>query len=368
MHKSYYFDNAALGDIVRRGDTPFLLLNRGRFAELFKHFTQFGKVYYPAKSNDHVDVLREVARLGGCFDVDGISHIRQLLSLGVSPDRIQFGIPVKKQQDVEDALNLNIGRFVVDSISEYKKISRFGKKVGFLVRIAISDILDFSDVSLRKWGMPLVNVADMRELIKQDGNEFLGISFYIPQELYTQTNFSKTLARITKVFEGDAFQVLDIGGGLDNSFSDDFRKDLASVKKTLNISDIVLEPGRNLLDPCIDMVVSVVGVCKREDQRWAYIDAGIYSGLLDAVIKKRTFEILTFSDTEQSAEYRYFVAGPTSDSLDFLGEYSFGTELNADDRLIIKNCGAYTYALRTKFGGIDGLGLHVVEKRGPYEL
>jgi len=359
MHRAQS-NNVALNRIIRDGSTPLLLFDTRLFAEIFQHFAQFGLVYYPVKSNDHDEILKAVARLGGSFDVDGISHIRKLVALSVSPDRIQFGIPVKKSQDIELALDLQIRRFVVDSPTEYQKISKFREKAGFLVRAAIWDMVDSPDVSTRKWGMPLANIGEMRDLIEQDGNNFLGVSFYIPQELYTPTNFSKVLRRITSAFEGQSFQVLDIGGGLDNSFSDDFGKDLDVARQKLNLRDIILEPGRNLLDPCIDMLVSVIGVCQRGHERWAYIDAGIYSGLLDAVIKKKTFEILSPTGSNQPPSYNYFIAGPTSDSLDFLGQYSFPRELEAGDRLIAKNCGAYTYVLRTKFGGIDGLELQVV--------
>jgi diaminopimelate decarboxylase len=210
--------------------------------------------------------------------------------------------------------------------------------------------------------MSIKSAIKLARVIENDGNKFLGISFYLPRELYSPENFSSVLDSVTKAFRGRKLSVLDIGGGLDDSFSPDFQRKLEKIKRTLDVQLLTLEPGRNLLDPCIDMVVSVIGLCKRGGYLWAYVDAGIYSGLLDIKLIRKVFEISTLADTKLSPNkrYRYLICGPSSDSLDILGEYRFNVPLNVGDRLRIKNCGAYSFVMRTHFDGSDDLTLQVI--------
>jgi len=337
--------------------TPFFIFRKEEFRKLFKHFSQFGKVFYPVKANDHIEVLKEVEALSGCFEVDGIYHIERLLSIGVSPEKLQFSIPIKKPNGVKKALKYGVNRFIIDTEEEYLKIGQNRKNIQFIIRVSIADILNIKEVCYNKWGIPIKRAIELANIIENDGNHFLGISFYLSQEIYNSENFSTVLDCIAKNFKGRSLSVLDIGGGLDDSFSSNFHNKIKEIKELLNIDTIIVEPGRNLLDPCIDMVVSVIGTAKRGDNMWAYIDAGIYSGLLDYVIKDKVFEISILDRTEPSSKtYKYLLSGPTSDALDFLGEYSFKKQLNAGDKLIIKNCGAYTFVLGTHFSGFNHFG------------
>lgn len=347
---------------VGNNETPFFVFRKEQFKKLFIHFSKFGKIYYPVKANDHIEILREVDALGGCFEVDGLYHIEYLLSIGVSPEQIQFSIPIKKQNDVEKALEYGIKSFVIDTEEEYHKIAQKGKNIQFMIRISITDILHIQEISHSKWGMSLKKATTIANSIESDGNHFLGISFYLPKEIYNPENFTTVLDQISKNFKAKHLEVLDIGGGLDNSFSSNFKDELNKIKQLLNVGTIVVEPGRNLIDPCIDMVVSVIGISKRGRNMWAYIDAGIYSGLLDCIIKNKIFKmsILHKSGSPFSKTYKYAISGPTSDSLDFLGEYTFNAPLDVDDRLIIHNCGAYTYVLNTDFCGAKHFGFEVI--------
>lgn len=342
-------------------ETPFFIFNKNQFENLFDHFSRYGTIFYPVKTNDNIYLLREIASLGSSFETDGIYHIERLLSIGVSPEKIQFSIPIKKQNDIEKALKCGVNRFVVDTKEEYVRISKNSKDIQFIIRISINDILHIPEINYYKWGMPLHEAIDLAKIIENGGNSFLGISFYLPKDIFNSENFEKVLNHIGRNVPADYIKVLDVGGGLDNSFSPKFHNQIKNIKKSLNIESIILEPGRNLIDPCMDMIVSVIGVANRGNRMWAYIDTGIYSGLIDHVIKDRVFEILSFNSLESSLpkKFEYIISGPTSDTIDILGEYSFKVPLKVGDRLVIKNSGAYTSILTTNFCEIKHFGFSV---------
>ena len=323
-------------------------------------YSKFGDLYYPVKANDHKIILKEIDKLNGFFEVDGIYHITLLLSLGISPKKIQYSIPIKKELDIKRALELGVTRFVIDDSKEYKKISFFKYDVDYIIRISISDILDLDSFGFNKWGLPITNVKKLIKQIENDGNTFCGISFYLPKELFTSTNFSIMINRIIKEFHDVNIPIIDIGGGLDYYFSEEFEQEILKLKDRMKLNKIIVEPGRNLIDPCIDMIASVIGIRNFNKKLWAYIDVGIYSGLLDAIIKKKKFSIHNIQNNSIEGNFEYIIAGPSSDTIDIIGHYCFNSPLNEGDKLIIKECGSYTYVFRTHFGGFEQIDFVVV--------
>ena len=187
-------------NLLKSHSTPFLIFDIKKFKELFMNYSKFGGLYYPVKANDHKIILKEIDKLNGFFEVDGIHHINLLLSLGISPKKIQYSIPIKKESDIKRALELGVTRFVIDNSKEYKKISFFKYDVDYIIRISISDILDLDLFGFNKWGLPITNVKKLIKQIENDGNNFCGISFYLPKEIFTSTNFSIMINRIIKEF------------------------------------------------------------------------------------------------------------------------------------------------------------------------
>ena len=344
--------SARIRSSIPKRETPYFLFYKNEFRRLLKQYSELGQVYYPVKANDHVDILREVILGGGKFEVDGINQVMQLASLGVNMRSIQYGIPVRKNEEISEAVQLGVNRFVVDTEEEYRRVGIGRKDFEFMLRVSISDILKLDDPRYLKWGMRIQSARELGVKIENDGHKFLGLSFYLPSEVFNHKRFLAMINHIEETFHGTKLSVLDVGGGLDDSNTPSFRMKLAEVRKELQLDTIIVEPGRNLLDPCIDLVVSVIDVCQRGGDKWAFLDAGIYSGLLDHILKKRRFRIIKAFEPSsiRANKQTYMLSGPTSDSLDLLGKYSFAAPIVAGDRLLVKNCGAYTYVLRTHFG------------------
>ncbi len=335
---------------------PSFLLDRERLASLYLHFHGIGEVFYPVKANDHATVLSELARLGANFDVDTPAQIDLLSRLGVSSQRMQYGLPVRRESHLLAAIDRGVTRFVIDSSDEYERVSSKTRDALYLVRIAICDVIDCDSPHDHKWGISLDGGRRLAERIRSDGNQFLGLSFYLPKEKYSTENLQQLVKGIASHFRDLRVQILDIGGGLDDSSDPAFEDVILKVKHAVGPATIVVEPGRRLLDPAIDLLVEVVRVLDRIQGTWAYLDTGIYSGLLDAALKGRRFEIDNPKSVGESTgeEYHYILAGPTSDSLDTLGKYAFNLPVNAGDPLVIKACGAYTTSLTTPFSGFSG--------------
>ena len=94
----------------------------------------------------------------------------------------------------------------------------------------------------------------------------------------------------------------------------------------------------------------------RPDGRWVYLDAGIYSGLVETIGEAIRYPVLT----ERAGEpVPTTLAGPTCDSADILNPstpYLLPRTLQTGDRLILSATGAYvtTYS-SVWFNGFEPL-------------
>jgi diaminopimelate decarboxylase len=168
------------------------------------------------------------------------------------------------------------------------------------------------------------------------------------------------LSQVTRQFRNASLNVLNVGGGLDDSTEPDFREELAAARTELGLEVLIIEPGRRLLNPCVDLVATIVALRKRHGSTWIHLDAGIYQGLLDAALVGRHFPMTIVSNRRLGEDTSsYLVAGPSPDSLDFLGEYKFPGDVHVGDQVLISDCGAYTWTLRTAFGGMNSVGFEV---------
>jgi ornithine decarboxylase len=111
---------------------------------------------------------------------------------------------------------------------------------------------------------------------------------------------------------------------------------------------VMAEPGRFLVADAGTLVCRVIGTTLRRGTPWAYIDAGMYSGLLETTTGIR-FEM----QTERSGEIvPWTLAGPTCDAMDICSQdQPLPADLEEGDFIFVRNAGAYSYACSSTFNG-----------------
>ena len=101
-----------------------------------------------------------------------------------------------------------------------------------------------------------------------------------------------------------------------------------------------------------------------DTQRWVYLDVGKFSGLAETDEEAIKYQFVVpdkdgYPDTE-----KFVMAGPTCDSADVLyseHKVTLPATIAAGDKIIIKNCGAYTTTYSTvAFNGFPPLGVVVL--------
>ena len=150
--------------------------------------------------------------------------------------------------------------------------------------------------------------------------------------------------------------LLDLGGGFPAAHAGEhppLATYAAVIEEALDDSfgprqpQTVIEPGRAVVGDAGVLVASVVAVCWRAGRRWVYLDAGVFSGLVETLDEAIRYRIDTRRGGRRLAGPTgpAVLAGPTCDSLDVLYERTpvqLPTDLEEGDQVLLRAAGAYT--------------------------
>lgn len=328
--------------------TPYYIFNEKKFKELLLQYKHFGEVFYPIKANDNSLIIERIIGEDCAFEVDSIEHIKLLIEVyHVQPDKIIYSFPLKKSYDIVKASELGVTKFVVDCIEEYNNIRAHANTAVYLLRINANSVVGGLNPMQDKWGFTIADIEDTYKIITANNDKVFGISFYLSAEINSLDNFIRVFNAIESLNIRN-IEVVDIGGGVSVEMLKELESQLKSFKQHIGFTRLIIEPGRNLLDPCIDLVVSVIARRPANDgKNILFIDAGIYNGLLDVIIKKKRFDIV--EERENVMKSRFYVCGFSSDVSDLIGEYELNSNTKVGDKLTFKNCGAYSAVMSTRF-------------------
>lgn len=340
--------------------TPHYIFYEKLFVYNLLKYKTYGSVFYPIKANDNPLIIKNIIQMGCSFEVDSVNHMKELVeTYKVDPQKIIFSFPLKKISDVKKATSLGIRKYVIDCFEEYEKIRKFVKNPLYLLRFNANEVIKELTPMQDKWGFSINNLKKIYKLIKDRDEKILGISFYLTSEINCVENFEKVF-NFLGTLDLDNLDVIDIGGGISINMLERMTASLELLKSKFQCKEIVIEPGRHLLEPCMDMKVSIIAKKNSSDgKQILFIDAGIYNGLLDVIIKNK--RLIINDELNEMRKTPFYLCGFSSDVSDFLGEYFFSESLDIGDKLIIKNCGAYSAVMSTRFYAQKPLQTYIVK-------
>ena len=146
--------------------------------------------------------------------------------------------------------------------------------------------------------------------------------------------------------------LLDIGGGFPASlddgcpppeaYGDAIERHLAAAFGERRPTTIA-EPGRGIAADAGELVATVIGVVQRAQTRWVFLDAGVFTGLVETLEEAIRYPLST--DRDGGPTGPCVLAGPTCDSADVLYEQTM-VELPLDlaegDQVRFGCAGVYT--------------------------
>lgn len=351
---------------LTNGITPALIFNPKTITNAWKQLQSVlpgVTLYYAVKSNPYESILKELNTEGARFDVASAPEIEALLTLGVSVDRVIHTHPIKTTNDLQLSYDLGVRTFVVDNADELWKLVPFRRDIKIMLRLAFVAPDAPIDLS-RKFGAQPVDAMELLSVAKHMGLEVDGLCFHVGSQAASATTHALALSRcfsITKEAKQKSIADItriDMGGGFPANYVNrpiDFNKFCAPINEVIKSCpagiQLMAEPGRSISAPSMSLVSRVIGRSKRQDNvMWYYLDDGVYGAQSGRIYDHIDYPMHIFTDMTETAPAVF--AGPTCDSIDYLGTQSEVPLLSIGDIVVIKEIGAYSVATACSFNGI----------------
>ena len=361
-------------------DRPTLVLDVDRVADQYyalKAGLGRARIHYAVKANPAREIVERLVNLGSGFDAASRAEIELCLGLGAHPDNISFGNTVKKVRDIEFAFHAGVTLFAADAEEELEKLAEFAPGSRVYIRL----IVDASEADWplsRKFGCARDKALGLMDYAVALGLAPVGLSFHVGSQTKRAEMWVATLDQVAAVWQaareaGHELSLLNIGGGFPAYYGEEIEGPTAYAARVMeligerfgDVAEIMAEPGRGMVAEAGMIAAEVLLVSRKSDSdlhRWVYLDIGKFSGLAETMDEAIRYQFVTDRDHEPMGAC--ILAGPSCDSADVLYEkrpVELPLGLKSGDRILIRNCGAYTSTYASVgFNGFPPLDVVVI--------
>jgi ornithine decarboxylase len=363
-----------------RPASPCLILDtdvvRSRY-EALKRMLPDADIFYAVKANPVSEIISLLASLGANFDVASPGEIDICLGLKVPPERLSFGNTIKRESAIAQSRAVGVGLFAFDSIAEVEKLARSAPGSRVFCRMLIENKGAEWPLT-RKFGCESHMAVELITAAKRLGLHPVGLSFHVGSQQTDPQQWGSAIAHAAWIYHGCAHQriqleLLNLGGGLPAHYREPIQP-LAvyaeaietALRKEFGSSrpHIIIEPGRYLVGDAGLLRTEVLLISRKsqhEQERWIYLDAGLYNGLDETLNERIHYRIRTHDGGPSGLA---ILAGPTCDSTDILYRrhpYELPLDLAIGDFVDFLSAGAYTASVAAVgFNGFPPLKAYVV--------
>ena len=336
---------------------------------------------YASKALCFTGIYKLVAEEGLGVDCVSGGELYTARAAGFPAERIYFHGNNKTDRDIKDAMDMGVGRFVVDNLDELKAVSgeaqARGKKQPILLRITpgidphthkaiVTGNVDskFGSAIVTGQAMEIVKAA-----IEAKGVELIGLHCHIGSQIFDIEPFTDA-ANIMIRFIADIkrecgyeIKELNLGGGFGVRYTEQDReisysaaiKDMAEIIKGyseqngIKMPRIILEPGRSLVAAAGATLYTVGSVKEIKGFRnYVSVDGGMPDNPRYALYQSQ-YTALVANKASEIADYKATLAGRCCESGDLLGENMSIQRPERGDILAVLVTGAYNYSMASNY-------------------
>ena len=356
------FQPVEIRRLVREFGSPLLILDCERVRVQFRKLqAALPRVvlHYALKPMPHAAVVRTVVEEGGFLDLATTGEVQLVRRLGVDPARCIHTHPIKRPQDIRNALDFGVRTFVVDNADEVRKFERLAGDAELLIRVSFRSPGAVCDLS-RKFGCDPEDALSLAQLAAELGVTVRGLSFHVGSQAADSAKHVEAIEACARLIGAGrraklgVLDTLDIGGGFPidytqpvqdiGRFCEPLREALARLPKRVRV---IAEPGRFIVGPAVIGVASVMGRARREGHWWYYLDDGLYGSYSGQLYDHARYPVEPLKDGGERLPS--VLAGPTCDSIDVIAENLLLPKLETGDLIVGRAMGAYTWASASEF-------------------
>jgi ornithine decarboxylase len=342
-------------------DKPTLVVSRAKVAAQYDGLQAgLGRahIHYAVKANPEPQIIRTLVQKGSGFDCASRGEIELCLGQGAKPANISFGNTIKRASDVAFAHGMGVSLFAADCEAELEKIAQHAPGARVYIRLIVENSLADWPLS-RKFGCAASALPGLLDHARTLGLVAYGLSFHVGSQTRKSEFWHPVLDQVALLWhaaraDGHDLQLLNLGGGFPAFYGQNIetpRRYAASVIRAVearfgHVAHLMAEPGRGLVAEAGHIAAEVMLVSRKSADdlhRWVYLDIGRFSGLAETEGEAIRYQLITRHDGGDTGPC--VLAGPSCDSADILYEnrpVNLPLALRDGDRVMIRNCGAYT--------------------------
>ncbi|MFD2445915.1 diaminopimelate decarboxylase [Bacillus sp. CGMCC 1.16607] len=375
-------------ELVQKYGTPLyvydvaLIRERARgFKNTFEQLGIKAQVAYASKAFSTIAMVQLVNEEGLSLDVVSGGELYTAIKAEFPTERIHFHGNNKSIEELEMALNYEIGCIVVDNFFELENLIQLceqkNKKTKILLRVTPGIEAHTHDYILTgqedsKFGFDLQNgqaEQALKTALKYECLEVLGVHCHIGSQIFDTTGF---ILAAKKIFEklndwkqsfGYTSAVLNLGGGFGIRYTSEdepipasrYVEEIISEVKNqvekfkMELPEIWIEPGRSLVG---DAGTTLYQIGSQKEvpnvRKYVAVDGGMSDNIRPALYQAKYEAVLANRPLDQIAE-KVSIAGKCCESGDMLIWDLPLPKPENNDVLAVFCTGAYGYSMANNY-------------------
>jgi diaminopimelate decarboxylase len=392
-----YIDGVSARELAANFDTPLYVISEQRIRDNYNRLHsalsrnyQKTRIYYAAKANSNLSVLKILGTEGAYLDAVSPGEVSVALKAGFPAKRILFTGTSVRNDELQFLVDSNV-TVNVDSLSQLDRLLNMAVPRLLSVRVNPeigaghhSHVITAGKHS--KFGVWEENALEAYAKAKKAGVERFGIHMHVGSGVLDVEPFVLALEKLLSIVKkvhghvGVEFEFIDMGGGLGVPYKpEDKELDLtlfsdtvlALFKRRINEYGLgepffCMEPGRYLVCDASVLLTAVNTVKTTPFKKFVGIDAG-FNTLIRPTMYGSYHSIVVANKLNSPDEETYDVVGPICESGDALARDRYLPKIAEGDLLAVLNAGAYGFAMSSQYNDRPRAA-EVLVKNGKYAL
>ena len=321
------------------------------------------RLFYAVKANNHAEILRTVEAAGVNFECVSPGEIEHVLTLFPQLDRqrIVFTPNFAPREEYQQALEQGVW-MTLDNLHPLKEWGEIFRDRDIFLRLDTGQGRGHHEHVRTagvhsKFGIPLFELDEVRELAKQHGVRIVGLHAHIGSGILQPNNWQDVAERLIDVAQDfPDVRVLDLGGGLgvpekpgqDVLDMAALNASMAEIKSAYPQYELWMEPGRYVVAQAGVLLTSVTQIKGKGDVRYVGVSTGMNS-LIRPALYGAYHEIANLTRLGESSEQLVNVVGPICETGDKLGTDRLLPVCSEGDVMLIANAGAYGFVMSSHY-------------------
>ena len=366
-------EQCSLQTLAEQHGTPLYVYSKATFEKHYKDMDRAfefidHQICFAVKSNSNLAVLNVLAKQGAGFDIVTGGELARVLKAGGEPSKIVFSGLGKSEADIEQALEVGIACFNVESYAELDRLEKVAARVGKKAPISLRVNPDVdakthpyisTGLKENKFGIPSDSVFDTYAYAATLPHlEIVGIDCHIGSQLTETQPFVDALDRVIVMIDklkemGIHLKHIDIGGGLGVTYKDEVPPTVTEYANALRPAleklglKVYMEPGRSISANAGVLLTKVDLLKPTAHRNFAIIDAAM-NDLIRPALYEAWMDIQPVTPRNDTEVKEWDVVGAICETGDFLGKER-ELAIQENDVLAVMGAGAYGFVMSSNY-------------------